>query len=411
MPRYSYSVYDSRGLLKRGALDAVSRQSALEVLRGRGLFPLDLVEETRRQATAQRWWEREISLGDGSLPLPALSTFTGELATLVKADLPLDQALHILAVQPTVTRRMRTVAAALLAAVREGQSLSGAMSGRGPEFPEYYWRLVQAGEASGALSDVLSDLARFLERSCEARAQIGSALLYPAILLLAAAAALFVILTVLVPTLVPLFRDSGAPLPLSLRVLVDAEAFVVSHGPLLLLALAGTVGAAIVLFRHPDARLAFDRTILRLPVVGSLISQRETARFCRTLGTLVHNGVPMLDAMRIAGDVMQNRAFASAVAEAGTSIQEGSGLSPPLLECGLFSELSLRLISVGEQAGQLEPMLMRVADLHETMLQRQVARLVSLMTPALTLVIGGMVGGLIMSVMNAILTINELPGL
>jgi general secretion pathway protein F len=285
------------------------------------------------------------------------------------------------------------------------------MSGRGPEFPEYYWRLVQAGEASGALSDVLSDLARFLERSCEARAQIGSALLYPAILLLAAAAALFVILTVLVPTLVPLFRDSGAPLPLSLRVLVDAEAFVVSHGPLLLLALAGTVGAAIVLFRHPDARLAFDRTILRLPVVGSLISQRETARFCRTLGTLVHNGVPMLDAMRIAGDVMQNRAFASAVAEAGTSIQEGSGLSPPLLECGLFSELSLRLISVGEQAGQLEPMLMRVADLHETMLQRQVARLVSLMTPALTLVIGGMVGGLIMSVMNAILTINELPGL
>ena len=411
MSRYTYRAYDVNGTLKEGSIEARSRETALELLHKMGQFPLEVMEAGATAKPAVKWWQREISLGDGSLPLSGLSLFTRELATLVKADLPLDESLKIVGLQPLIPRRVKAATLGVLDGVREGQSLSGALAVRGPEFPEYYWRLVQAGEASGSLDTVLDDLSAFLERSSEVRTQVGSALLYPAVLLVAALGAISVILTVLLPTVVPLFKDAGAPLPPTLQFLVNAQDFVTGNWALVAATAAGMVIACVLALRNPGLRLMFHSGLLRLPLIGPMIANRETARFARTLATMTRSGVPMLDAVRISSSVLQNKAFARAVTNAGQAMAEGSTLSAPLQASGLFSELSMRLIAVGEQTGQLEAMLMRVAQVYEATLQRQLARLMSLLTPVLTLVIGGLVGGLILSVMSAILKVNDLAGL
>lgn len=411
MPQFRFRAYDQHGALKDGAIEARSRERALEALHQRGQYPIDLATLDGGSVASQPWWDREITLGDGSLPLPGLMLFTRELATLVKADLPIDDCLHIVSLQPLIPRRIKAATLGVLEGIRQGQSLSSALAARGSEFPEYYWRLVQAGEASGSVGGVLDDLSAFLERSNEVRSQVTSALLYPAVLLVAAGGALVVILTVLVPAVVPLFKDAGAPLPVTIRVLSDAQDFAARNWAIMLALPAAIIAAIPLALRQPALRLSIDRVLLKLPVAGGLIANRETARFARTLSTLSHNGVPMLDAVRISGSVLQNTAFARAVAAAGQGLQEGGQLSTPLVRSGLFSELSMRLVTVGEQTGQLEPMLMRVATIYEATLQRQLSRLLTLLTPILTLMIGGVIGGLILSVMSAILKVNELAGL
>lgn len=408
MPRYRYRAYDNSGALTRGEIETRSREMALALLHQRGHHPLEVVEAGAATATPQRWWEREVFGGSGALPVAGLALLTRELATLVKADIPLDEALRIVSLQPLIPTRIRRVTQTLHEAVRGGESLSHALAARGTEFPEYVWRLIQAGEASGTLGDVLEDVAAFQERSAEVKSQIGSALLYPAVLLLAALAALVIILTVLLPTVVPLFKDAGQSPPATIQFLVDIQDAVASHWMIALVMLGVLVAAAMAAARNEGVRVAVDRLLLRTPIVGGLVSGRETARFSRTLATLTRNGVPMLEAVRIAGSVLQNRTYRSAAADAVEALKSGETLSAPLVRSGLFSELALRLIAVGEQTGQLDTMLMRVAGVFETTLQRQLARLMSLLTPVLTLVIGGLVGGLILSVMTAILSVNDL---
>jgi general secretion pathway protein F len=406
MPRYRYRAYDQSGALTKGEIETRSREMALTLLHQRGAHPLEVVEDSAAPTT-QRWWEREVFAG-GGLPVSGLALLTRELATLVKADLQLDDALRIVSLQPLIPGRIRRVTQQLHEAVRGGESLSNALAARGTEFPEYFWRLVQAGETSGTLGDVLEDIAAFLERSSEVKSQVGSALLYPAVLLIAAVGALVIIMTVLLPTVVPLFKDAGATPPATIQFLVTMQDLLARNWMLALAALGAAIVGGGLALRQPPVRAAIDRLVLKIPVVGRLVTARETARFSRTLSTLTRNGVPMLESVRIAGSVLQNTAFKAAANDAVESLKSGETLSAPLLRCGLFSELSLRLIAVGEQTGQLDVMLMRVATVFETALQRQLARLMSLLTPILTLVIGGLVGGLILSVMTAILSVNDL---
>lgn len=406
MPRYVYRSYDQRGVLKQGSLDTQSREAALEALHRQGHFALE-VREGEAASDDKKWWEREV-FGSGHLSLTDLSLFTHELASLVKADLPLDEALRIVSLQPLMSTKIRKVTRRLLDSIREGNSLSGALAASGTDFPEYYWRLIQAGEASGSVGEVLDDISAFLDRSSEMRGQIGSALVYPMILLAAAGGAVAIIMTVLLPTLLPLFKDAGATLPPTLKLMVDVQAWCVGNWPIIIVAVVGCLVAAIAASQSQSLKQSVHRALLRLPIIGHVIANRETARFCRTLATLTRNGVPLLDAVRLSGSVLRNSAFLVAVADVGETLKAGSSLASPLTQSGLFSELSLRLIAIGEQTGQLDVMLMRVAVIYEAMLQRQLSRLTGLITPVLTLIIGGLVGGLILSVMNAILSVNDL---
>lgn len=404
MARFTYQAYDQHGTLKAGEIEAQSRQTALDALHRQGQYPLQIDEGAT--ADAQPWWQREL-FADRVLPLADLSIFTREVATLIKADLPLDETLRIVSMQPLISARMRSIATAVFNRVREGMPLSGALA-EGARFPEYYWRLVQAGEAGGSLGNVLDELCLLLDRSIDMRREVGSALLYPLTLLIAASATVVVIVTVLLPTIVPMFTDAGAPLPTTVQLMVNVRDLITEHWVATTMLLGMLVAGIVAAGRDQRLKLLRDRALLKIPVLRGLVRDRETARFARTLSTLMHNGVPMLDAVRITAGVLQNRAFADTVFEAGDSLKEGRALSAPLVKSGLFTALAVRLIGVGEQTGQLDIMLMQVAKIYEATLQRQLARLMSLVTPILTLLIGGLVGGLILSVMNAILSVNDL---
>jgi general secretion pathway protein F len=406
MPRYSFRAYDRDGARLAGELVAATREGALETIVRRGHFPVDIREDGESRAHLP-WWQREV-FGGGSLPLPALALLTREITSLLKADLPVDECLRLVGVQPMLPARLRQTVKRVEARVVQGESLSAALASEGPAFPEYYWRLVRAGEASGSLADCLDDLAVFLERSQESRAKIVSALLYPAVLIVAACAAVGVIMAILLPAIMPIFEEAGAEPPALLKALSLVQETLADHWAIALLSTLGAMIGMLMALQSDAFRRAADRFMLRLPVAGSLIERRCSGRLARTLATLLRNGVPLMEAVRISSGVLPNRALRGAVERAVEEIKEGGQLSAPLARSGLFSELLLRLAIVGEQSGQLDQMLQRAAEIYESALQRQMQRLTSLITPVVTLVIGVVVGGLVLTVMSALISVNDL---
>jgi general secretion pathway protein F len=405
MPRFSYTAYDDRGARAAGVIEAETREAAVEALFRQGRYPLDLAEGGR--IAAPRWWERDIVLSGASLGR-GLALLTRELATLVKADLPVDEALRIAHVQPLMPGRVRQTIARVLGRVLEGASLSEAFQAEGRAFPAYYVHVVRAGEAAGTLGQTLDELAGFLERSAEFRSRIGAALLYPAMLMLAAVAAIAVIMAVLIPTIAPLFTDAGVEPPFIIGFLLGAQAALAAHWLLGVTVVAAATVGLVALSRSACWRLWRDRQLLRMPLVAGLVENGQTAIMTRTLATLLRNGVPMLQALQIAGDVLSNHAMAGALRACAAEVKEGATLSGALGRAGLFPELALRLTAVGEQTGQLDAMLDRVGSIYELALQRQLGRLTSLLTPILTLAMGALVGGLLLSVMGAIASVNDL---
>ncbi|MBO0766450.1 MAG: type II secretion system F family protein, partial [Hyphomicrobiaceae bacterium] len=281
MPRFSYTAYDDRGVRTAGVIEAETREAAIESLFRQGRHPLDLTEGSR--VAAPRWWEREIFASGASLGR-GLALLTRELATLVKAELPVDEALRIAQVQPLIPARVRQTIGASLERVLEGASLSQSFQAHMRAFPPYYVHIVRAGEAAGTLGQTLEELAGFLERSAEFRSRVGSALLYPAMLMIAAVAAVAVILAVLIPTIVPLFTDAGVAPPFAIRFLMGIEEAAAAHWPFVL-ALSGAVaGGLLALARNDSWRLWRDRQLLRVPLVSGLVQNGQTAVMTRTLG-------------------------------------------------------------------------------------------------------------------------------
>lgn len=406
MIRFGYHAYDAAGKLVRGEIVSESRELALAALRRRGEFPLEIFEgEAPRR---ERWWEKDISLWGSGMSQAGLALFTRELATLLRAELPLDEALRIVALQPTMPASARRMTRAILERVLEGQSLSQALAAQDGAIPEFHWRLVRGGEASGGLSDVLDDLASFLERMAETRSRIASALLYPCILTGMSALAIATITTVLLPMIVPLLRAANAELPLIIRVLDGAQDVIAASWPLIAAGAVLAVSGAVYGARSGALDAALSRLALSIPVARGLVVQREVSKYSRTMATLLKGGVPLLEAARIAAGVLSNHAFRSAAQRVADDLNEGSPLTRPLAASGLFPELALRLIAIGEQTGQLETMLSRVATIFETAFQRRMDRLTTLLTPALTLGVGLLVGGLMVSVMSALLSVNDI---
>ncbi len=406
MPHFRFKAYDSAGRLEQGELEADSREAALDAITRSGKFPLDLGPVTGPSPTATPWWSRELT-GGRALPLATLAVLARELATLIKADLPIDKVLRVVALQPRIGARARTLIGSVLERVIGGAALSDALAAQDGAFPQHFWRLVRAGELSGTLPQVLDELAGFLEQSSRLRGQVVTAMIYPMVLLVAAAITVGVIVTVMVPAILPLFRDAGVAPPLLISILVLIEQMLVGYWPIALAALGCLAGAAIWIGKNERAMETRDRAMLRLPVVGGLMRRGSTARFARTLATLTRNGVPMLESLRVTAGVMGNRAFVAAIRNAEAEMNQGGVLLAPLERSGLFPDLALRMVALSEQTGQLATMLTRVADIYEHDLQQQLQRVLGIATPAITVVIGVFVGALILSVMSAMLGLNE----
>jgi general secretion pathway protein F len=403
MPRFRYKAFDELGALVEGDIEATGAEAARAALFDRKLFPF---ATSAAGATAELWWQRDITFGSG-LSRDELALFTREFATLLSAELPLDLVLSTLAGQVS-SRRQRKLADALREKVVGGSSLSDAFAAQGGAFPNYFISIVRAGEAGGSLRAAMDQLAQFQERSLEVLSRVRSALVYPAILLLMAVGAVGLILTVLVPTLRPLFKDQGVAPPLFLQVLINLQSFVSTQWVACLIALAVMVLGAVFAIRSEGIRAWLDAMLLRLPIAGDLAAKSQTARLARTLSTLLKNGVPMLAALTIGQTVVSNRVFAAALRGMIDEVNQGEPLKQAMANADVFPSVAVRLVSVGEDSGRLDELLLRVAEMFEAQVQRKIDRLMSLLTPLLTLGIGLLVGALMMSVMNAILSINDL---
>jgi general secretion pathway protein F len=403
MARFEYSALSAAGDIVSGELDGPDAAAIIERLHEQALLPIHAVEK-RPEKSGSFSFRLPASK---SLPGRDLALFSQQLARLLKANLPLDRALEILT-GLAAERRSGDVIRRTLERVRDGASLAEAMAAQEKAFPQAYISMIRAGEIGGALQAVLARVADFLVRSEAIRQTIISALIYPALLILVAALSITLVLTVVLPQFEPVFREAGARLPVSTRIVMSLGDGLRDYWWVLLLALAVIAVGWRLLKGRPAVALRRDSVVLALPIIGDLVGKFEIGRFSRTLGVLLANGVAAPQALALCGGVVGNRIIAAAVETAATRFKEGEGLSAPLAGTGHFPALSVQLIRIGEETGRLDEMLQEVAEIYEQEVQRALERLLALLVPAVTIAMGAAIALIIVAVMTAMISINDL---
>ncbi len=396
MPAFRYKAVSASGEVLEGEMAAASREAVIARLQGLGHIPLHAEEVSARSGG---WLLRRRRLDT--------ARFIRDLSTLLRAGVPLDRALEML-IDLAETEAERRLLADLLGDVRGGSALADAMEARPEVFGRFQVSMVRAAEAGGALDQVLARLADFIEQLQELKASVRTALIYPAILVAVTLLSLLVLLVYVIPQFATLFEGVGQALPLPTRVVMGVAGFVRDWGWLLLaLPLLALLGLRRAL-RSPAFRRRLDGWLLGLPLVGDLLLKIQTSVFARTLGTLLSSGVPLLAALRIVRDTLTNRVLAEAVERVIESAREGGGLAAPIQASHRFPPLAVHLIGVGEESGQLDAMLVQLAEVYDREVRLAIRRLLALLEPMLIMGLGLVVGGIIMSILVAILGINEL---
>lgn len=405
MPLFRFRAYNNSGELAEGEINADSLHLAEQHLWTRGLTPFE-TRLTDKVSSTQKWWQREIFTRKKLRPVD-LARFTREFAILRQSDVPVDKSLRIIGDQAT-DLLMKRVIAQLLDDVLNGSAVSDALKKHPANFSDEYQSVFRAGEAASRLGTVLSQLADMLERRIELAARVRAALTYPAILIVMALASTGVIVGFLVPNLVPIFAESHHPVPAGLRLVMQ-----LADNWLLLLFGFATVllsgwGCAKFMLARPKFRIVFDRWVLKLPLVGDLLTKLQVAKYTRTLGTLLNVGVPLMSALTSARSVLTNKWLCIGFDEANSAIRNGEGMAQAFADIAGLPALVAQMTRVGEEAHTVDTMLLRLGGLFEAQVTRQIEQFMSFLTPALTIVIAGIVGGLIFTTMNAILSINDL---
>lgn len=335
-----------------------------------------------------------------------LITLTTELSALLNAGLPLDRALHVI-LDISDSGAMRRVIQEILNSIREGNSFSDALQNHPRVFPRLYVNMVRAGESGGILHDVLERLGEFLESAKELRDHVISAMIYPAILVVTGILSIILLFTFVLPKFSAIFTELGGALPLPTKILLTLAGAMRSVSWILIAAVAAGVLAGRKYIRSDAGRYQWDRLKLRL--MGSVLVKLETARFCRTLGTLLSSGVPLLQALKNARDVMNNRVMADSIDAVMKGAKEGRGIARPLAEGRVFPALALSMIKVGEETGQLNIMLTKVAVIYEKSLREAIKRFVGFLEPVMILFMGVVIGFIVVSMLMAVFSITDLP--
>lgn len=404
MPRYRYKAVSAAGEVLEGEIEAADRQSVIDRLHNQGSTPIRADQVTGRSPQSLG----RISLGSKRrLGSESVVLTTRELATLLRAGVPIDRALSILG-DIAKDRALQDFLEDVLKSVRGGSTLADALEPHKQSLPAYYIGLVRAGEAGGALESVLARLAESLERAHSLRETVRSAMYYPAFVLVMSVLTLVVLFTLVIPEFRPLFEESASGMPGSMAAVIALSDGLRDYWWVIVLAIVALVLAVRQQTRRPEGRRRLDRLILHLPLLGDLVTKVEVARFARTLGTLLANGVMVLNALAITAETISNRELADAISGLAARLKRGEGLSGPLVELGLFPRLAVQLIQVGEESGQLESMLLRVAEIYDEEVKRTIQRLLALLVPVMTICIGILVAAIIATMLTAILSTYEL---
>lgn len=403
MPLFHYKAVTSQGEILDGEMQGVSNQMVVDRLQDLGHVPL-LVEELTAPRGA---WGRNRKLFRPRRPSQReVGMFTGELATLLNAGLPLDRALELV-IELADEGRVKQLLGHVRDAVCGGASLAAALEAQGV-FTHFYVNMVRAGEAGGALAVVLERLAEFMGEIRRLKESVKSALIYPAILVTVAGLSVVILLTYVVPQFTVLFEQAGEALPLPTQIIITLGQYMRSYWWLPPALVVGLVYYLRRQLADPVRRYGWDRWMLRLPLVGDLVTKIETTRFARTLGTLLDNGVAMLTALSIVKETLANRVMAEGVGRVASAVKEGQGLASPMLSVDVFPRLAVHMVQVGEETGRLGEMLLRVADTYDSAVKATIQRILTLLEPALILGLGVIVAGVIMSILVAVLSINGL---
>ncbi len=402
MPVYQYKAATADGKIVNGTLSGGTREQVVEQIQALGQIPIR-VDESAAQAKQPGHRRRPRR----RLTAAHITAMTRELSILLRAGLPLDRALGILA-ELTELEQLARLLGDVRERVKGGATLTDAIESQGSVFSRFYVNLLRAGEAGGALEVTLERLADHMEQEKELRDALLSALIYPAILIVVAVASIFILLGYVVPQFTELFEGVGQALPLPTRITIASGEFLQRYGWIALLVMVGAVWWLRRQLDHPRHRYRWHARFLRLPLAGDIITRIEVARFARTLGILLHNGVTLLKALSIAKDTLGNAVIAKGIEGVAGSLKEGQSLAVPLAETKTFPPFAVNMIRVGEESGRLEEILLQVAAIYDRETQTSIKRALALVEPVLILVLGVLIAAIIISILMAILGINQL---
>ena len=399
MAMFRFRVLEADGSTRQGTMEATDARDLARQLQRQGALVLHV------EAARGSWpgWRP-----DRGLTNQALVAFTGQLATLLNAGLPLERALGILVSQPGGRRqRAQAVLGRVRERVKSGQPLSAALAQEPGQFSALYLSVIQAGEAGGALPESLQQLVDYLERSQTLRGEVINALIYPAFLVVGVLGSLVLLLAYVVPQFVPIFQDLGVPVPLMTELILGLGQIFNRYGLVVLIVLICAVLLGLRALRSPVWRLRWDRRLLTWPVIGPLIQRLEAARLARTLGTLLQNGVGLLAALKIVSDVATNSAVRARLQAATEQVKGGGSLALALSGDSSLPDLALQMIQVGEEAGQLDTMLLKVAQVFDAEGRRSIARLLAALVPTLTIVMAVLVAFIMLAIMLPLMSLTS----
>jgi general secretion pathway protein F len=409
MPIYEYKGLNSRGKETRGLLDADTPRDLRERLQREGVFLTQYTETGRggqqRTVGGEKAGSREVRLRGGSIKLGEVSEVTRQLATLLKAGVPVVDALTALSEQ-LENERFKRVMSQVKRDVSEGNSLADALRAH-PTFPPLYVNMVGAGESSGNLDLVFARLADFMDGQVRLRSKLMAAMVYPVIMIFVGTGLVTLMMIVVVPMMKDMFSELGADLPFITQMLIGTSDLIVNYWLSLIQVLALT-WALFSRWRMGTGKPTWDRWALKLPIFGRVIRMVAIARFSRTLGTLLNSGVPILAAMDIVKSIIDNRSIAQVIEAARDAVKEGEPVSEPLRRSGEFPSMVTHMIAVGERSGELEEMLGHVAASYEVQVETKVQQLTAVLEPLMILFMGGSVAFMVVAIMWPMMKMNEI---
>jgi len=403
MPLFTYKAINSLGETEEGIRDAVDEQFLIKALQSEGYIPIRVAAANSRSFLGLGLGAKKSKLSQKDIGL-----LTGELATLLESGLPLDKSLLVLMDLTEDNERLSKLIAKVLEKVKGGASLADALEQQSGIFTKFYLNMIRAGEAGGSLDEVLKRLSDYLESSQELKDTVSTALIYPVILLVMSLASLFVMLTFVVPQFTEMFESAGKALPVSTQIVVGLANWLQSYWWALLGAIIFTSSYMKYQLADPVRKKVWDGRFLKLPLAGNIITNKETANISRTLGTLLGNGVSILSALAIVRETVDNLVLAAAIADAEEQLKQGKHLSDALVEKRIFPKMAMQMIKMGEETGRLEEMLLRVATIYDKQLRVAIQQMLAFLEPALIISLGLMIAGIIVSILLAILSVNDL---
>ncbi len=406
MDTYDYEATTRDGNIVKGTIEVASESMAVERIQDMGYFPL----KVKKAVEHENPLGRILSSFQDRITNKDLMTFTYQLSVLLDAGFPLERSLTILT-ELTEKKKFQELLKEMISHVRGGKSFSDALARFPSVFPLFYVNMVKAGEAGGFIEDVISRMAVYLENSQGLRDDVRSALVYPMVILSFSCIAVIVLLTFVIPNFAEIFTDMDAELPLSTSILLSLSDVLIEYWWLILLSIAGAAAGIRKYISSESGRQFWDKLKFRLPVFGKLYREAAVSRFARTFGTLLDSGVPILNALQIVKGTLGNEKISEIIASVREAVRKGRSISEPLKNSDIFPPIAVHMITVGEESGKLNEMLIKVSDRFDIEVKTTVKRLLSLLEPALIIFMAVMIGFIVMSMFMAIFSMNEMATL